>query len=821
MRFRQLLRSLARMPLFTGITVLTLALGIGANTAIFSVIEGVLLKPLPYPRSDELVTLDHAAPGVNLPSAGAAPFQYFTYREEGRVFQDVGLWATGTVSITGRAEPEEVPTLFATDGVLPMLGVQPMLGRLFSKADDTPATPETVVLTAGYWRSKFGSENAVVGKSLMVDSKPREIIGVLPDTFRFLDRRVSLVVPYRFDRSKVFLGNFSYTAIARLKPGTTVAQANAEVARLIPISLTKFPPFPGGNVKMFEEARITPKVMTLKDDLVGDVQTVLWVLMGTIAVVLLIACANVANLLLVRAESRQQELAIRAALGAGTGRIAREMLFESVSLALLGGIVGTALAFGGLKLLVALAPGNMPRLADIGLDVPVLLFTLVVSVAAGLLFGAIPVFKYARGRVAMALRGGGRNATSSRERHRARNILVVAQIALALVLLVSSGLMFRTFAALRDVNPGFIRPEELQTFRLSVPESQIKENEAVARSHQAILDKLSALPGVTSVALASTVTMSGQGWHDPLYARDRTYTESQIPPLRLFKIVSPGYMKTLGTPLVAGRDFTWTDIYDLRPVAMVSENLARELWGQPAAAIGKWIRPYAKGTWREVVGVVGDMRDDGLNEKAATVAYWPLMMEAFLPGDPDGKTFVLRGAAFVVRGSRTGSAGFVDELGRTVWSVNANLPLASVRTVKEIYDASLARTSFTLVMLGIAGGMALLLGVAGIYGVISYSVSQRSREIGIRIALGARPQAVTRLFVVHGAALAAVGVMIGLAVSAGVMRLISTLLFEVRPIDPLTYSLVALTLIGATVLASYVPALRATAVDPINALRAE
>ena len=600
MRFHQLLRSLARMPLFTGITVLTLALGIGANTAIFSVIEGVLLKPLPYPRSDELVTLDHAAPGVNLPSAGAAPFQYFTYREEGRVFQDVGLWSTGTVSITGRAEPEEVPTLFVTDGVLPILGVQPMLGRLFSKADDTPATPETVVLTAAYWRSKFGSDNAVVGKSLMVDSKPREIIGVLPETFRFLDRRVSLVVPFRFDRSKVFLGNFSYTAIARLKPGTTVAQANAEVARLVPISLTKFPPFSGGNVKMFEEARITPHVMTLKDDLVGDVRKVLWVLMGTIALVLLIACANVANLLLVRAESRQQELAIRAALGAGMGRIAREMLIESVSLAVLGGAVGLGLAFGGLRLLVALAPGNLPRLADIALDLPVLVFTLVVSVAAGVLFGAIPVFESSRGRVALALRGGGRTATSSRERHRARNILVVAQIALALVLLVSSGLMFRTFAALRDVNPGFTRPEELQTFRLSVPDSQIKENEAVARTHQAIIDKLSAVPGVTSVALASTVTMTGNGWHDPLYARDRTYSESQIPPLRLFKIVSPGYMKTFGTPLVAGRDFTWTDVHDLRPVAMVSESLARELWGQPGAAIGKWIRPYAKargGRW--------------------------------------------------------------------------------------------------------------------------------------------------------------------------------------------------------------------------------
>jgi predicted permease len=820
MRVHQLLRGLARMPLFTAITVLTLSLGIGANTAIFSVIEGVILKPLPYPRSEELVTLDHAAPGVSLPSAGAAPFQYFTYREEGRVFQDVGLWGTGTVSITGRAEPEEVPALFATDGILPMLGAQPMLGRLFAKADDTPGSPETVVLTAAYWRSKFGADQAVIGTALMVDSRPREIIGVLPDSFRFLDRRVSLVVPYRFDRSKVFLGNFSYTAMARLKPETTVAQANAEVARLIPLSLTKFPPFPGGNVKMFEEARLTPQVTTLKDDLVGDVKTVLWVLMGTIVLVLLIACANVANLLLVRAESRQQELAIRAALGAGTGRIAREMLVESVSLALLGGIAGMGLAYGGLKLLVALAPGNLPRLADIGVDMPVLLFTLAVSVAAGLLFGAIPVLKYARGRVATALRGGGRTATSSRDRHRARNTLVVAQIALALVLLVSSGLMFRTFAALRDVNPGFTAPEQLQTFRLSVPSSQMKEPEAVARGHQAIIDKLSAVPGVTSVAVASTVTMTGQGWHDPLYARDRTYSESQIPPLRLFKIVSPGYMKTLGTPLVAGRDFTWTDIYDLRPVAMVSENLARELWGDPAAALGKWIRPYAQGNWREVVGVVGDMRDDGLNEKAASVAYWPLMMEAFTP-DRDEKTFILRGATFVVRSPRTGSAGFVDELGRTVWSVNANLPLAGVRTVKEIYDASLARTSFTLVMLGIAGGMALLLGVAGIYGVISYSVSQRSREIGIRIALGARPQAVTRMFVVHGVVLAAVGVAIGLAASAAAMRLMATLLFEVRPIDPLTYSLVALTLIGATVLASVVPALRATAVDPMNALRAE
>jgi predicted permease len=724
------------------------------------------------------------------------------------------------VSVTGTSEPEEVRTLFVTDGVLPMLGAQPMLGRVFSRTDGTPASPETVVLTAGYWRSRFGGDRSAIGRTLMLDSVPREIIGVLPDSFRFLDRDVSLVVPYRFDRSKVFLGQFSYAAIARLKPGTSIDQASADVARMIPIALTRFPPFPGGSVKMFEEARLTPHVLSLKDDLVGDVRTVLWVLMGTIGLVLLIACANVANLLLVRAESRQQELAIRAALGAGSARIARELLLESITLGILGGVVGLGLAFGALRLLVALAPGNLPRLHDITLDVPVLLFTLGLSVVAGLLFGAIPVFKYAGGQLSTMLRGGGRTASASKERHRARNTLVVAQIALALVLLVGSGLMIRTFQALRDVHPGFVRPNEVQTLRLGIPDSQVKEEAAVVRMHQAIMDKVAAVPGVESVALASTVTMSGDGWHDPLFAQDRTYVESQIPPIRLFKFVSPGYMKTMGGSLIAGRDFTWADVYGLRPVAMVSDNLARELWGHPSAAIGKHVRPYANGAWREVVGVLSDMRDDGVNQKAATVAYWPLLMADFTP-TRDTRAFVQRDVSYVIRSSRTGSSGFVNELGHAVWSINPNLPLADVRTLQDIYDASLARTSFTLVMLGIAGAMALLLGVAGIYGVISYSVSQRAREIGIRIALGAQAQTVTRMFVAHGFTLAVIGVAIGLSAAVGIMRLMSSLLFEVSPVDPLTYVMVSLALIAATIVASYVPAVRATMTDPIEALRSE
>jgi predicted permease len=808
------------MPLFTGMAVLTLALGIGANTAIFSVISGVLLKPLPYPQSDRLVALDHAAPGFDIARAGAAPFLYFTYREEGRAFEDVALWNTGTVSVTGLAQPEEVQVLFATDGLLPILGVQPMLGRVFSRADDTPAGAETVVLTAGYWRSKLGADRAAVGRIVTLDGKPREIVGVLPDGFRFLDRDVSMVLPMRIDRSKVTLGQFSYSAIARLKPGVGIDQAAADARRMIPIALHRFPPFPGASLAMFEKAGLTPLIRTTKADLVGDVQNALWVLMGTIALVLLIACANVANLLLVRAESRQQELAVKAALGADSGRIVRELLMESLTLAGIGGAVGLGLAFGAVRLLVALEPGNLPRLDDIAIDLPVLAFAVVASLLSGLLFGVVPALKQAGGQLATTLRAGGRSVSGSKERERARNVLVVAQVALALVLLVSSGLMIRTFQALVDVHPGFVRPEDVQTLRLFIPESQVKDDPAVARAHQAILEKLAAVPGVSSVSIASTVTMSGRAWHDPLFAEDRAYGAADVPPMRMFKFVSPGYMKTLGGSIVAGREFTWDDAHQRRPVAMVSASVARELWGGPAQAIGKRVRPYSKGVWREVVGVVSDMRDEGITKPAASSVYWPISMAQFSP-DESEPSFALRSATYLVRSERTGTDGFVRELERAVWSVNPNLPLASVRTLQEIYDESLARTSFTLVMLAIAGAMALVLGVAGIYGVISYAVAQRRREIGIRIALGAPAHAVTRLFVGHGMVLAGIGVGIGLAAAFAVTRLMSSLLFEVSAVDPLTYALVSLTLFGATVLACYVPALRATRVDPIGALRAE
>ena len=817
MRLNQILRRLRQLPVFTSVAVLTLAIGIGANAAIFSVIEGVLLKPLPYPQPDQLVVLDHSATGVSLKNAGAAPFLYFTYREEARVFQDVALWQGDTESVTGLAEPEEVRSIVVTEGLLPMLGATPALGRLLSKHDDTPGADDTMMLAGGYWRTRFGADPTAIGRRIMVNGKPREIVGVLPDSFQFFDQKPSLILPMRLDREKVRLGQFSYTAVARMKPGATLDQATADVARLIPVGLQKFPPFPGFSSKMFEDARLQPSLRLLKDDVIGDVGSALWLLMGTIAMVLLIACANVANLLLVRAEGRQQELAVRAALGASRGRIAYELLAESVVLGLVGGVAGLGLAYAAVRALIALAPGNLPRLDNISIDRTVLLFTFVVSIVAGLLFGAIPVFKYAGPQVAAGLRGGGRTSSASRERHRARSTLVVVQVALALVLLVSSGLMIRTFQALRRVNPGFTKPEEVLALRLTIPTAQVKEPEAVIRMHQAIAERIAAIPGVTSVGMTSMVPMTDSGWHDPIFAKDKTYEQTSIPPIRSFKFIAPGLLKTMGNTLVAGRDFTWEDAYGKRPVALVSENLARELWKEPSAALGKQIRENMNSSWREIVGVVGDERDDGVDKPAPTSAYWPILMDHFVGDDIQ----VRRTLSYMVRSPRAGSSGFVNEVSRAVWSVNPNLPLAGVRTLAEVVSASMARTSFTLVMLAIAGAMALLLGVAGIYGVISYAVSQRTREIGIRMALGAQRREVTRMFVRYGLTLAAIGIACGLVAAVALARLMASLLFEVSPIDPLTYAAVCASLAAAAMLASYVPALRATGVNPVTALRAE
>jgi putative ABC transport system permease protein len=819
---RHVLRRLVRAPGFTIIALVTLALGIGANTAIFSIVNGVLIKPLPYPDPDALVGVWHVAPGIPGPGlfngrVNCSPTMYFTYREENQTFQDFGIWSGGGASITGVAEPEQVRALFVTFGTLNAVGVHPALGRWFSEDDTQPGAARTMLLTYGYWQRRFGGDAAVIGRTVTVDSRPHTVIGVMPRDFRFLNLPAEVVLPHQFDRNRVFLGNFSFQGLARLKPGVTRERADADVARMLSIWIGAWPAPPGLDRTLFENARFGPKLTPLKEDVVGDVGNVLWVLMGTIGLVLLIACANVANLLLVRAEGRHQELAIRAALGAGWGRIARDMLIESVTLGLIGGALGLGLAHSAVKALVALGPATVPRLGEIGVDPTVLIFTLVVSLLAGLLFGIVPVMKYAGPGVIATLRAGDRTSSASRERLRARNVLVVTQVALALVLLVGSSLMIRTFQALRSVQPGFVQPANLQLLRIAIPESLVQDPERVARMQHDIVERLAAIPGTTAVAFANSAPMEGFNSNDVLFAEDKTYMAGEIPPIRRFRFIAPGYLQAVGTPMIAGRDFNWTDLYEKRRVTIVSENMAKELWGGVPAALGKRIRQGMNDPWREVVGVVGNVYDNGVHQQPPTMVYWPVLMDSFWANE----TFVTRSVAFAIRTERAATESFLAEARSAVWSVNPSLPVFLVRTLGDLYDQSMQRTSFTLIMLAIAGGMALVLGVVGIYGVISYAVSQRTREIGIRMALGAENGDLARMFVRHGLLLAGIGVVIGLAAAMASARLMTSLLFGIGPLDPMTYVAVPAVLVLAAVTASYMPARRVTAVDPVQALRAE
>ncbi len=818
------MRMLRRNPVFTVVGLLTIAIGIGANAAVFSVVNSVLLKPLPYPEAEELVSLHQTAPGA----AGLADFRnglllspsmYFAYSEHNQTFQSVGVWDSGTANVTGLAEPEQVRTVEVSDGVLQTLNVPPAVGRWFTATDQIPRGHETVMLSYGYWQRRFGGDTAAIGRNVLVDSRLREIVGVMPKGFRFVDSDFDIMVPTAFDRGKVILAGFGFHGIARLKPGATIAQADADITRMLPIWMDSFTNGPGSNPHIYEMWKITPMIRALKAEVIGNVSELLWVVMGTIGLVMLIACANVTNLLLVRVESRQQELAVRAALGAGWGRIVRGLLVESVLLGLIGGTVGAGLAYAGVRFLVSVGPENLPRLKEISIDPRTLVFTLILSLLSGLLFGLIPALKYAGPRTSLALRSAGRTISVSRERHRARNLLVIGQVAMALVLLVSAGLMIRTFQALRTVDPGFSDAQHLQVMRISIPNSLIDEPERVTRTQNEIADKLAAIPGVESAAFISEMPMEGfeSGW-DQIFAEGKLYPDNVIPPLRLYKYISPGSLQTTGTRLIAGRELTWSEVYGLRPKVLVSENLARELWDTPSAAIGKHLREVPSAPWSEVIGVVQDVRENGVQEKAPEIVYWPIfMVNPFVPG----KNQSIRTMTFTVRSGRAGTEGFLTEMREAVWSVNSSLPLASVQTMQDIYGKSVARTSFTLVMLGIAGTMALALGVIGIYGVISYTVSQRKREIGIRLALGAQSADVMSMVLRQGATLAFVGVAIGVIAALALARLMTSLLFGVTAHDPLTFATVAALLISVALFACYLPARRAMKVDPMVALRYE
>jgi putative ABC transport system permease protein len=814
-------RMIGRSPGFALAAIATLALGIGATTAVFTVVNGVLIRPLPYPEPDRLVGVWHSAQFQSVTSNNVrlSSTMYLTYREQTKTFAEFGVWRVGQASVTGRGEPEQVPALVVTYGTLPAVGVRPALGRWFSPEEDAAGTPETVILTYGYWQRQFAGSTAVVGSTVTIDSRPRLIIGVMPRSFRFLNADPAVILPQRFDGPELLPNDVhAYIGIARLKPGVSLAQANADIDRMLPIWIRER----GTNATVLNAARFGSAVRPVKQDVIGDVGPVLWLLMGTIGIVLVIACANVANLLLVRAEGRRKELTVRAALGAGWSHIARHLLVESVALAMLGGALGVALAYAGLGLLVSIGPATLPRLAEIAIDPLVLAFSLGMSLLSALLFGLLPVLKYAGIRGAEALQGAARSdnrtLSPSRGQHRSQNALVFVQVALAVVLLVASGLMIRSFQALRSVEPGFADPDRIQTMRISIPEGQASTPERVARMQHDIVEQIATIPGVTAATFATALPMELEYENNMVVMAEGMAYPEGIPPLRRSKAVAPGFFTALGIPLLAGRDFTWTDVHDRRGVTVVSDNLAREWWGEPAAALGKRIRIGRAGPLNEVIGVVGDIYDSGVDQSPPNIVYWRAGASAV--GGPQ-PVFIPRDMTFAIRSDRTGSEDLIRQVGRAVWAVNPNLPLARVQTLGEIYTQSMSRTSFTLVMLAIAGFMALALGIVGIYGVISYAVTEQRRAIGIRLALGAARTSILRRFLGQGIRVAAMACVIGILLSLAITGALSRMLYGVSPSDPVTLvSVIAIVLAVAT-LSALIPAARAAFMQPMRTLREE
>ena len=813
---RRTVRRLLRHPAFTTAAVLTLALGIGATTAIFGVVYGVLIKPLPYPDADRLVSVRHAAPGLTTGLVGIADSMYATYGQENRVFEQLGSWGENRMALTGLGEPEQIRSVSVSDGTLQALGVQPVLGRWFTAEEHVSGADgaDAVILSYGLWQRYLGGDPAVLGRALSLDLKPAQVVGVMPAGFRFLGYAPDVIRASRGDPARpLMLGYLNAPGIARLKPGVTLAEANADLARLLPIWLDSWPEGRAGFREEVVGWRIVPAVRPLQDEVVGGVAGMLWVLMGTVGAVLLVACANIANLLLARADARRHELAIRAALGAGRRRIAGELFRESFVLGAIGGAVGLAFAYAGLQLLAAFAPPNLPRVENIAVGPAVLAFAVVASLMSSLLFGAIPAVKHAL-RSDSLLGVATRSASASRERNRTRATLIVVQVAFALVLLLGAGLMIRTFLALLAVDPGFRNPGNVQIAQIWIPPALMVDAARYTRLYREVGERIAALPGVEAAGYGG-VLPGGAGTGPsfrgvPLFVEDRPEAGGSL--LVSPGGASPGWFEALGTRFVAGGDLAWANVDQGRPVTLVSENLARELWGEPQAALGKRIRSDASGPWREIVGVTQDVYHS---------LYQPASRSMYPPIGPGPVRGGLLTTSFVVRSERAGTESLANEIRQAVWASNPDLTVYDVRTLQQHYSNSLARTSFMLVLLAIAGVMALLLSVVGIYGVISYIVSQRRREIGIRLALGAQAKSVQRMFVRQGLAVALIGVAVGLAAAVAMSRWLASFLFDVRPLDFPTYVAVLGVLLVAVTLAAYLPARRAARLDPVETLRAE
>jgi putative ABC transport system permease protein len=798
--FRQLLNK----PGFALIAVLSLALGIGANTAIFSLVDAVLLRPLPFHDPDRLVMVWEDATGIGFPRNTPAPANYADWKTQNQVFEDMAALSWKSYNLTDEGEPEQVEAQAVTANFFPLLGVKPELGRNFTQEEDQPGRNKVALISYGLWQRRFGGDPALIGKAILLDGEKSTVIGVMPPGFQFLAKETGLWVPMAFSREELAKRSSHYlTVVARMKPDVTLAQARSDIAAIMQ-RINRDHPQPG-----FE---FGSTVISLREQLAGDVRPALIVLLVAVGFVLLIACANIANLLLSRGAARFREIAVRTALGAGRRRIVRQLLTESMLLAAAGGVAGLLFAWLSFSFLKQLIPGGMVLNAAVRIDARIFGFTLLLSLLTGVIFGLAPALQAAKVDLNEALKqSGGRTGTGAGHR-RLRSALVIIEIALALVLLVGAGLLIQTFLRLRALDIG-VDTENVLTARTLLPRSKYGELPKRAAFYQQVLERVRALPGVVSAGYTTAVPLTWKGGTSSFTVEGR-----EQGPVKdaLTRQVSPGYMETMGIRLRRGRFFDDRDGAQSQPVSIINETMAHQFW-PGGNALGKRFKfglPDSQTPWVTVVGVVGDVKEMGLQAPAKPEMFFPYQQ----PPNPFWFWNAPRDLTVRTSGDPLSVAAAVRQ---AVWSVDRNQPVSNIRTMGHVLAEEVAQRRIGMMLLAAFAALALLLASLGIYGVLSYAVAQRTQEIGIRMALGADRKDVLRMVVTDGIRLATAGIAIGLGVSFALTRLMAGLLFGISASDPRTLGAVTLLLIAVALIACYVPARRAAKVDPMIALRCE
>src|SRR5882724_135020 len=797
------LRMLAKNPGFAAVAVIALALGIGANSAIFSVVNTVLLRPLPYKNPERLVMVWEENSKQGFPRDTPSPANFIDWRDQNHVFESMAAIVEASFNLTGAGDPERIDGHGVSAGLFSLLGVEPQLGRAFRSEEDKPGGSHVVIISYGLWQRRFGSDPGIIGNPINLNGKSFIVVGVMPRTFQFPTRKDQLWVPLAFDAKEAGQrGSHYLEVIARIKPGVTLQQAQAEMTT---IATRLQQQYPETNTSI--GAVVTP----LHEQVVGDIKPALLVLLGAVAFVLLIACANVANLLLARAAVRQKEIALRLALGAGRARLIRQFLTESVLLAALGGGIGLLLAVVGLSVLKRFIPPNISQAQAITIDAKVLFFTVLVSILTGLIFGLAPATQAANFNLNDTLKESGRDSAAGSRGNRIRGLLVISEVAVSFILLIGAGLLINSFLHLRNVDPGF-RAERALTMKIVLPEPRYADKEQRGVFYRELIRRVETLPGVSSAAVATnlpltesgnSVGVSIEGHADP--APDRV-------PIVITRIISPRYFETMGIPLLKGRAFTEEDKSESESpsVIVVSETTARSFWpGEDA--LGKHIKVGSpsnnENKWLTVIGVVKDVRQFELVVEPKPQMYLPFTQANFF--EP---------RALVVK-TNLEPLSLAATVRKTVWEIDKDQPVSDIASMEHIVSESVARQRFSMLLLGIFAGLALVLAAVGIYGVMSYSVAQRTHEIGIRMALGAQKKDVLKLTIGQGLKLVLIGVAIGLGAAFILTRVIASLLFGVSATDPITFVAISLVLIGVAMLASLIPALRAMKIDPMFALR--